>query len=63
MIIEDVNLFHVSRMHLSTSPYLDQLLGNNKATIVGEALQTYFVEEDHRKFGQQVKRHSVRSRL
>ncbi|KAI4198276.1 MAG: hypothetical protein LQ346_002816 [Caloplaca aetnensis] len=55
MVVEDVNLRHVSRVSQSSGPYLSQLLGDEKASAVGVALQQHFVDEDHRKFGQPIK--------
>lgn len=55
MVVEDVNLRHVSRVSLSSAPYLGQLLGDDKAKAIGVSLQQHFTEEDHRKFGQPIK--------
>ncbi|KAI4268177.1 MAG: hypothetical protein LQ337_007996 [Flavoplaca oasis] len=55
MVVEDVNLRHVSRVSLCSAPYLKQLLDVEKANFVGEALQQHFIDEDHRKFGQPIK--------
>ncbi|KAL8899177.1 MAG: hypothetical protein Q9207_006332 [Kuettlingeria erythrocarpa] len=55
MVVEDVNLRHVSRVSQSSGPYLAQLLDDEKASAVGAALQQHFVDEDHRKFGQPIK--------
>ena len=55
MVVEDVNLRHVSRVSRSSAPYLQQLLNDGKADTVGEALQQHFVDEDHRKYGQPIK--------
>lgn len=55
MVVEDVNLRHISRVSRSSAPYLTQLLDNNKADLVGEALNQHFIDEDHRKFGQPIK--------
>ncbi|KAL8826530.1 MAG: hypothetical protein Q9170_007364 [Blastenia crenularia] len=55
MVVEDVNLRHVSRVSQSATPYLKQLLNEDKAISVGEVLQQHFVDEDHRKFGQPIK--------
>ncbi|KAL8716516.1 MAG: hypothetical protein Q9225_006164 [Loekoesia sp. 1 TL-2023] len=55
MVVEDVNLRHVSRASHSSALYLRQLLNDDKANIVGEALQQHFIDEDHRKFGQPIK--------
>ncbi|KAL8751506.1 MAG: hypothetical protein Q9184_006046 [Pyrenodesmia sp. 2 TL-2023] len=55
MVVEDVNLRHVSRVSQSSGPYLAQLLDDEKASAVGDALQQHFIDEDHRKFGQPIK--------
>lgn len=55
MVVEDVNLRHVSRVSLSSAPYLTQLFGKEKAQAAGESLQQHFIAEDHRKFGQPIK--------
>ncbi|KAL8713155.1 MAG: hypothetical protein Q9220_002676 [cf. Caloplaca sp. 1 TL-2023] len=55
MVVEDVNLRQVSRVSLSSTPYLRQLLDNDKAVALGEALQQHFIDEDRRKFGQPIK--------
>ena len=55
MVVEDVNLRHVSRINLCTEPYLRQLVDDEKAAIMGQALQQHFIDEDHRKFGQPIK--------
>ena len=55
LVKEDVNLREVSRIRLSTSRYLQQLMKPGEADAVAEALEKHFVEEDHRKFGQPIK--------
>ncbi|KAI4287045.1 MAG: hypothetical protein L6R35_003699 [Caloplaca aegaea] len=55
MVVEDVNLRHVSRVGFSSGPYLRQLLDDEKASAIGESLQQHFIDEDHRKFGQPIK--------
>lgn len=55
MVVEDVNLRHVSRVSQSSAPYLAQLLDEDKAVTVGERLQQHFIDEDHRRFGQPIK--------
>ncbi|KAL8968076.1 MAG: hypothetical protein Q9197_005069 [Variospora fuerteventurae] len=55
MVVEDVNLRHVSRVGFSSGPYLRQLLDDDKARAIGESLQQHFIDEDHRKFGQPIK--------
>ena len=55
MVVEDVNLRQLSRISLSSGPYLKHLLNSEKSNAVCEALQNHFVKEDHRKFGQPIK--------
>ncbi len=55
MAREDINLRQVSRVKSCIGPYLQQLLIGDKAEAVAEAVEKYFVEEDHRKFGQPIK--------
>lgn len=55
MVKEDVNLREVSRVNLCTEPYLKQLLKEPQASLVAQAIQKHFVDEDHRKFGQPIK--------
>ncbi|KAI4112397.1 MAG: hypothetical protein LQ345_006450 [Seirophora villosa] len=55
MVVEDVNLRHVSRVGFSSGPYLRPLLNDDKASAIGESLQQHFIDEDHRKFGQPIK--------
>lgn len=55
MVLEDVNLRHVSRIDLCIEPYLRDLLKEPKADAVAQAVRGYFVAEDHRKFGQPIK--------
>ena len=55
MVKEDVNLRHVSRIGSCTGRYLQQLMKPREADLVSQALEKYFIEEDHRKFGQPIK--------
>ncbi|KAF6227606.1 hypothetical protein HO173_012135 [Letharia columbiana] len=55
MVKEDVNLRQVSRIGSCTGRYLQQLLKTGEADLVSQALEKYFVDEDHRKFGQPIK--------
>ncbi|KAI4221504.1 MAG: hypothetical protein L6R36_006858 [Xanthoria steineri] len=50
MVVEDVNLRHVSRVSLCSAPYLRQLMDVERANAVGKALQQHSIDEDHRKF-------------
>ena len=55
MMKEDINLRHTSRISANSAPYLRQILVPGKADEVAQAVERYFVEEDHRKFGQPIK--------
>ena len=55
MVKEDINLRAVSRIHLGIEPYLKPLLKEARADAIAQAVQTYFINEDHRKFGQPIK--------
>ena len=55
MVTDDVNQREVSRIKLCSGRYLKQLLKEDSADTVAEALQQYFIDEDHRKFGQPIK--------
>ena len=55
MVREDVNLRQMSRISLCTGPYLEQIIKDDQATMVSDAVQKHFIEEDHRKFGQPIK--------
>lgn len=55
MVADDVNQREVSRIKLCSGRYLKQLLKEDSAETVAEALQQHFIDEDHRKFGQPIK--------
>ncbi|MCJ1291967.1 hypothetical protein MMC34_003517 [Xylographa carneopallida] len=55
MVREDVNLREIARIKLYIGPYLEQLVKDDQAHMVADAVHIYFLEEDHRKFGQPVK--------
>jgi elongation factor 3 len=55
MVKEDVNLRQISRVSLCVEPYLRELLKEPKADVVAQSMQSYFLAEDHRKFGQPIK--------
>ncbi len=55
MVKEDVNHREVSRIALCIDPYLKQIFKGPQSHLVAEAVQKYFIHEDHRKFGQAVK--------
>lgn len=55
MVKEDVNLRQVSRVGSCTGRYLQQLMKMGEGDLVSQALETHFVDEDHRKFGQPIK--------
>ena len=55
MVKEDVNLREISRIDLCCGRYLKQLLKDDSAEAISNALQKHFIDEDHRKFGQPIK--------
>ena len=55
MVKEDLNLREVSRINLCCGRYLKQLLKDDSADAVSNAVQQLFIDEDHRKFGQPIK--------
>lgn len=55
MVKEDVNLREFSRINLCCGRYLRQLLKDDSAESISSAVQKYFIDEDHRKFGQPIK--------
>ena len=55
MVKEDVNLREVSRINLCCGRYLKQLLKDDSADAISNAVQQHFADEDHRKFGQPIK--------
>ncbi|MCJ1409665.1 hypothetical protein MMC19_003747 [Ptychographa xylographoides] len=55
MVREDVSLRNMERVKLCTGPYLKQIVKDDQAEMVADAMHKHFVEEDHRKFGQPIK--------
>jgi elongation factor 3 len=56
MVAEDVNHREISRISARVTPYLQQIMKEAAfAEPVGIAIQQYYVNEDHRKFGKPVK--------
>lgn len=55
MVVEDVNQRQFFRITLCSGRYMKQLLKEDSADTIAEALQKHFVDEDHRKFGQPIK--------
>ena len=55
MVKEDVNLRELSRINLCCGRYLRQLLKDDSAKSISDAVQQHFIDEDHRKFGQPIK--------
>ncbi|KAF2773678.1 ABC transporter domain-containing protein [Teratosphaeria nubilosa] len=51
MLAEDANQRALERIIPNSTPYLQPLMDNGKAEAVGEALHTFYVAEDTRKFG------------
>lgn len=54
MVLEDVNVRMLDRVPTCIGPYLRGLLSGNEHETVAFEVQSYLVEEDHRKFGQPV---------
>ena len=55
MVREDISLREMQRVNLCTGPYLQQIVRDDQADMVADAVYKYFVEEDYRKFGQPIK--------
>jgi elongation factor 3 len=55
MVAEDVNHRQTARIAARITPYLPQFLSSESAKAVGDAVQKFYVDEDHRKFGQPTK--------
>lgn len=53
-IAEDVNQRQHDRIITSIEPYLRPLLNSGASVKVAEAIQKFYIEEDHRKFGQPI---------
>lgn len=51
MVREDVNVRVFSRIPARVSPYLRYILPEQACKTVGDNVQKYFVEEDHKKYG------------
>ncbi|KAJ5612745.1 hypothetical protein N7510_005939 [Penicillium lagena] len=54
MVREDVNCRMHNRIPACIGPYLRGLVADDQSDALAEAVQTHFVEEDHRKFGKPV---------
>ncbi|KAJ8067518.1 hypothetical protein OCU04_004861 [Sclerotinia nivalis] len=56
MLAEDVNHRLTDRIASNITPYLEQIMKESgSAATVGDAVQQFYVDEDHRKFGEPVK--------
>ncbi|MCJ1377817.1 hypothetical protein MMC17_000913 [Xylographa soralifera] len=55
MVREDVSLREIARIKLCSGPYLEQLVKDDQAHMVADAIHKYLLDEDHRKFGQPIK--------
>lgn len=56
MVAEDVNSRHLARITARTGPYLKDITKNPEAaTAIADGVHQFYVDEDHRKFGQPVK--------
>ncbi|KAH6618744.1 P-loop containing nucleoside triphosphate hydrolase protein [Boeremia exigua] len=54
MIAEDVHERQIKRIPSLVAPYLKPLMGPDAAEKVSEAVSQFYIDEDHRKFGQPV---------
>ncbi|KAF2499337.1 hypothetical protein BU16DRAFT_547712 [Lophium mytilinum] len=55
MVAEDVNQRQLQRVVACIEPYLSPLMNGDSGAKVAESVHKYYVDEDHRKFGQPVK--------
>ncbi len=55
MVAEDVNQREMDRISACVGPYLKPLMKDHKSTTVAKAVEKFYVEEDHRKYGQPIK--------
>ena len=56
MVAEDINHRQTSRISARIAPYLQHIMKEpGSAQVVGNAVQNFYIEEDHRKYGQPVK--------
>lgn len=55
IVREDVTQRELQRISTCTSPYLQQIIRDDQAQMIADALHKHFVDEDHRKFGQPIK--------
>lgn len=56
MVAEDVNHRQLARISGNVTPYLEHIMtAPESAKAVGEAVEQFYIEEDHRKFGKPVK--------
>ena len=58
MVRDNVNMRQMGRIRQGITPYLQQLVKDNQAEMVADAVHQHFVQEDHRKFGQPIKERS-----
>lgn len=58
MVREDVNCRVFSRIHGRVAPYLRYLLPDANCAAVGDGVQAFFVEEDHKRYGAPIKEDS-----
>jgi elongation factor 3 len=56
MIVEDVNHRQTSRISARVAPYLQHIMKEpESASVIGKDLQQFYIDEDHRKYGQPIK--------
>jgi elongation factor 3 len=52
MLAEDINQRQISRIPQLVAPYLEALMNTGDAEKVAEGVHQFYIDEDHRKFGQ-----------
>lgn len=55
MVREDVAMREMTRIKNCVGPYLEQIVKDDQAQMVADAVVAHLIEEDHRKFGQPIK--------
>ncbi|MCJ1356549.1 MAG: hypothetical protein MMC33_006544 [Icmadophila ericetorum] len=58
MVREDVAMREITRIKSCIGPYLEQIVKDDQAQMVADAVLAHCIEEDHRKFGQPIKEDS-----
>ena len=55
MVQQDIAVRAMDRIPLCVGPYLKHITKDEQSQLISDAVHTYFVEDDHRKFGQPIK--------